>query len=461
MSDVSQPSSLGESWSTRFPIGWLTSPIGLTIFLAAATAFVFFSEHDIKISKLDQFVADIEDQESWAAGGNKFRQIAFLACAAIGSMSLLFGSTGKFRLNLPVVLIVFYILWAGASVVWSIDSGTTMRRYILVICCLIGCFGFSRFLRVQDVVGAAVLMPLAYLILGVGAELLLGTFRPHVDEYRFAGTMHPNIQAANLAVGAIAAWVMANVRPQAKLVFYGIFCLLFLFLILTKCRSATGAVPVALGAIWLASQPTRNILIGILASFWLFASIGLICLVSGFDPITEYQEVLLLGRGEETGSSLTGRLPLWQELTKYVAANPWRGYGFKSFWTPRHIYEIAVSQEWVISEAHSTYLDVTLQLGIFGLVLLTLTEFCTLLYAAYVFRVTQQPAYLFLVGGICFCVIRGLTESGLGGASSITAFLFLALASHSWKGNLLSSTTERKLSDHSSQLTEHSESRIF
>ena len=445
MSDVSQTSSVGDSWSTHSPIPWLTSFTALSIFLAACTAVVFFTEHDIGMSKKADFVAEIEDQESWAAGGNKFRQLAFLGCAAIGAMSLLFGRVGKFRLNLPVILIAFYILWAGASTTWSIDSGATLRRFTLVSCCVIGCFGFTRFLRVQDVVFAAVLVSLTYLMLGVAMELVFGSFRPHVGDYRFAGTLHPNIQAANLAMGAIAAWVMTKVRPQKKLIFYGIFCLLFLFLILTRCRSATGAVPVALGVIWLASQPTRNVFIGMLAGFWLLASVGLICMVSGFDPIAEYREVLLMGRGEETGSSLTGRLPLWQDLSEYISRRPWQGHGYRAFWNPRHIYEIAVSQEWVISEAHSSYIDVTLQLGLIGCTLFVLAEICTLFYSAITFRITKRPEYLFLVGGVIFCIVRGLTESGMSDPNAPSAFLFLALASHSWGSDRTANVDEAEV----------------
>jgi O-antigen ligase len=258
--------------------------------------------------------------------------------------------------------------------------------------------------------------------------------------------MHPNMQAANLAMGSIAAWVMAKVNPKAKTFFLGWFCVLFLFLILTKCRSATGTVPVVLGAIWIASQPSRNVFFGLLASFWLAASIGLICMVAGFDPIAEYQEVLLMGRGEETGSSLTGRLPLWQDLSEHISRKPWKGHGYRAFWTPRHIYEIAVSQEWVISEAHSSFMDVTLQLGLLGCTLFTITKICTLSFAAITFRFTKQPEYMFLFGGVFFCFVRSFTESGLGGPNAPSAFLFLALAAHSWNGppSLIDTDDKRK-----------------
>ena len=111
------------------------------------------------------------------------------------------------------------------------------------------------------------------------------------------------------------------------------------------------------------------------------------------------------------------------------------GFGFGAFWTPKHIYEIAISQEWVISEAHSSYLDTALQLGAIGVALFVAIEVCTFLYAAFLSRVTQDPAYLFLVGGVFFCIVRGFTESGLTGASPLTAFLLVSLTAHSWNGN--------------------------
>lgn len=453
MSDINYVGDLGDAGQGRALISKLTSPLALSIFLAMVTGMTFFiSEHAVDMSKnrSDNFVENIEDQESWTAGGNKFRQLSFLSCAGIGVLSLLFGKTGRFRLNLPVFLIAVYVLWAGASFTWSIDPGTTMRRYVLVLCCVIGCFGFARFLSVADAILAALLVSLAYLLLGIGAEIAFGTFSPHLGDYRFAGTVHPNIQAANLAMGCIAAYTMARIKPDAKGIFYAAFCFLFLFLVLTKCRSATGAVPVALGMIWFASQPIRNIFVGLLIGFWLLSLTILLCIATDFNPITANQEVLLMGRGEETGSSLTGRLPLWQDLSVYVSRSPMKGYGFGAFWTPKQVYEIAVSQEWVISEAHSSYLDTTLQLGIIGALLFTAIQISAFFYAAYLSRVTQQPAYLFLVGGIFFCILRGLTESGLTGASPVTAFLFMALAAHAWNGSKAS--TRQVRSDHSNQI---------
>ena len=450
MSDIRHPATTDDSESPAFSsTEWLTTPLAASIFLAFVIGMTFYtSEHAFDMSKhgVDSFVEDIEDQESWANGGNKARQISFLSCAFIGVVSLLLGRVGRFRLNLPVVLIALYVMWAGASVTWSLDPGTTMRRYVLVLCCVIGCFGYARFLKVEDAVLAAVFVSTGYLLVGIAGEIYYGAFRPYSGEYRFAGTVHPNIQGANLAMGCIAAYTMARIRPESKMKFYGVFGLLFLFLILTKCRSATGAVPVSLGMIWFASQPLRKIAIGLLAGSWFLSTVILFSIVTDFNPVTANQEVLMMGRGEETGTSLTGRLPLWEDLLVFVSRSPLKGYGFGAFWTPRHIAEIADSQEWVISEAHSSYLDTTLQLGIIGGGLFAAIEFVTFFYAAFLARVTKDPAYLFLVGGVFFCILRGFTESGLTGSSPVTAFLFMALAAHSWNGSR--TATEPQLQTH-------------
>ena len=106
----------------------------------------------------------------------------------------------------------------------------------------------------------------------------------------------------------------------------------------------------------------------------------------------------------------------------------------------------------MISEAHSSYLDTALQLGIIGMAMFATIIVGTFLYASFLSRVTKDPAYLFLVGGVFFCLLRGFTESGLTGASPVTAFLFMALAAHSWNGPKVSANAQRSRNDHLKQL---------
>ena len=424
--------SLIEEASSSRLMDFLNHSVTRVAFLSFMVWLVFFPEHNFDIVIAENFVQDIEDQEKWADGGNYTRRFAFLSAAAVGMISFILGRGQTFRFNLPVFLIATYVLWAGASIRWSIDSPATIRRYTIVLCCVIGCFGYCRFMKVKEVVLAAVIVTLAFLVFGVGTEIFFGKFAPYKGAYRFAGTVHPNIQGATLAMGCIAAYTMTRVQPKFKTLFFSIAGLLFVFLVLTKCRSATLCVPVCIGVMWLSAQSTQKIVIGSFLTFWFLGFVILFVQVTGFDPIAEFEEILLLGRKEETGESLTGRLPLWEDLWTYIGKRPFQGFGYGAFWTPRHINEIAGSQQWVISEAHSSYFDTMLQLGIVGCFLVAVTAVTTFFYSAITFRRTWQPEYLFLVGGAFFCIVRGFTESRVNDPASVSTFLFLAIAAHSW-----------------------------
>lgn len=427
--DVNLSQSQDDPWSD-----WLFW--SKVLFLAGLSFSVFYiAEHDPKMATLENFVQNIEDQESWAAGGNTLRRLAFLSCAGLGMLGLMFGQWHKFRWKLHMVLLAMYFTWTGATLIWSIDPGASTRRYMLMICCVIGCVGMSRFLTMEQILLSAITMISGWLCVGIGNEILCGSFVPHQGGYRFAGTLHPNLQAANLAVLCIAAFTMSRVRPKFKVIFYGIFMFGFAFLVLTKCRSGTALLPFSLIAVWAFTKPAKNIVSVALVAVWLVSMGVLAVMVTGFDPIKEYSEILLLGRGEETGSSLTGRLPLWQDLSSYIAVRPWQGYGFGAFWTPRNIYDIAVGQEWTISEAHSSYVDTALQMGIIGAALMVSVALATLVYVVKRFRETGQAEFIFVIGGIVFCLARGFTESGLSGPAGFTSHLFLMMASHSWNAS--------------------------
>ena len=424
---------------------------GGILYLAGLLFCVFFiAEHDIKMSTVKGFVQDIEDQESWASGGNSLRRLAFMSCAASGILGLILGRGKRFSWNFPMVLLAIYLCWTGASVVWSIDPGATMRRYIVMMFCVVGCIGFTRLLTMEQVLVATIITVFGWLFVGLAAEIAFGSFLPHTGDHRFAGTVHPNLQAANLSMLSIAAFTMAALRPKLSWLFYGIMAFAFLFLLLTKCRTATGVLPVSLMFVWIATQPVKNVALGSLVGFWVFSTLVFAFLVTGFDPIAEYSDVLLLGRGEETGSSLTGRLPLWNQLSGYIVSRPLHGFGFGAFWTPRHIYDIAIGQEWVISEAHSSYVDTTLQTGLIGAILMVAVAVSTLLYAMVSYRRTREPEFMFIIGGVVFCIFRGFTESGLSGPGGFTSPLFLVMSAHAWNAHRrsdMSSSAEDPVSE--------------
>ncbi len=68
---------------------------------------------------------------------------------------------------------------------------------------------------------------------------------------------------------------------------------------------------------------------------------------------------------------MTGRTHLWVLSLSAIARKPWLGYGFKTFWLGMRGPSASIVQQlhWLAPTAHNGLLDLTLELGIIGLLL--------------------------------------------------------------------------------------------
>ena len=125
-------------------------------------------------------------------------------------------------------------------------------------------------------------------------------------------------------------------------------------------------------------------------------------------------------------ATLTGRTEVWQNLLPVAMKHPILGHGFGGFWT-------AESRDFfMISEAHSGYLDVLLEIGFVGLILVTLFLLSSCRKAQQMLKDNFYWASLW----ICFlimAVIHNISESSINALSShLTAILvFFSVASSS------------------------------
>jgi O-antigen ligase len=70
-------------------------------------------------------------------------------------------------------------------------------------------------------------------------------------------------------------------------------------------------------------------------------------------------------------ASLTGRIPLWRELIQMGSRTAVLGSGFASFWlNPARLSELWSRVNWTPTTAHNGYIEVFLDLGIIGLLIL-------------------------------------------------------------------------------------------
>jgi hypothetical protein len=161
----------------------------------------FLSEHDWTKSRLENFALSDQDMAASVEGGAANRQVAFLAVGGLGLvllgnttfLALGQGRTLSFR-NSAAVLALGYAAWCVASVAWSVETALTAKRLAVLILCLVGVLGVCRHLGGRDLCTLALLLTSGFALIGIAAELSLGTFRPWAGDYRFGGTVHPNAQ---------------------------------------------------------------------------------------------------------------------------------------------------------------------------------------------------------------------------------------------------------------------------
>lgn len=128
-------------------------------------------------------------------------------------------------------------------------------------------------------------------------------------------------------------------------------------------------------------------------------------------------------------SSLTGRTQLWSLVWQMIRARFWLGYGYGGFWLgfegPSGPVWLATG--WEPPSAHNGFLDLMLDLGVVGLIVLVPALIATLRYgcALAVRGRTLDAAFplIFLV----FILISNMTESYLVAYNSLSWVLFVAI----------------------------------
>jgi len=117
--------------------------------------------------------------------------------------------------------------------------------------------------------------------------------------------------------------------------------------------------------------------------------------------------------------TLTGRTDTWEEVLPSVRANPILGVGFGAFWTPAIVANV------MQKEAHSGYLDVLLDLGFLGSVVIAM------LLANVAVRARRESTTDFAWGTLCYCIafmaaVHNITESSINTLrSQLTACVLL------------------------------------
>ena len=326
------------------------------------------------------------------------------------------------RLCRPLAPLLCIAALALLSVLWSGDPVRTLRRAVaLTECMLFGMFlyrtdGLERTIaRVGQVcVAMAVLSLLAYVgVPSIGRETALGYERAMRGVFPQKNSMS---ECMLLGLCCFAyKWVEAPRWQQA-----GAFALLGLCLVLGRGASAIAvAGAVTLAAAWMRLRGKPVLRLGLLFL------VGWSAVVLTAALIVFPQDVFALAGRD---ASLTGRVPLWLAIWPEIMGQPLIGHGYAGFWnadspTVQMIWRYA---GWQAPDAHSSYLDILLQLGAAGLALYIWTWSQLFVRAWPAHRTSLRSARFVLLYGITLLLI-GLDEGVIPIPNAWTALLPVAL----------------------------------
>jgi exopolysaccharide production protein ExoQ len=368
----------------------------------------------------DQYVDEIE-------GGSGLRKLVLIAYGATGLWWLMRCRDREWNVQrFAATAMMALVAWILVSVLWSINPSLTFKRVVAFGMVFVGSLGYARLLRPDELL----VVSLATFTLLIGNSFFLDVVnggKPWTADYRFGGTLHPNLQSAYCAMLCLAAYCTPK-KYGSQWIARCLFVMGIVLLYQTQSRTSLFALLVGLviASLVRLSSMLRWQAVWLLV---IFASVTTIAIASFSEGQRKgLTEAALMGRTEQAGT-LSGRVPLWQELSRFASERPLTGYGFESFWTPENIDAVMKSQKWALQSAHNSYFETVLQLGLLGLAFamaMVLASF-NLMQTAY--ERTRSAGYAFMYGVLGFAITNSLLESNFAKLKYPTVIALIGILS--------------------------------
>ena len=313
---------------------------------------------------------------------------------------------------------------AVASMFWSVDPGTSLRRGIAILFTTV--FGFyvastltwKQMLRVLGIV---------WIILAVG-NFIAGAAFPgfgrmheiHVGAWNGLW-FEKNALGGYLARASfLFAFLLMVDKGHRRWWGFGLFLSVLLVLLSTSKTSLLGMM-LGFGIIFCYLWMQRGRIVTI-STLWLIVGLT----GAGYLVLTVAPEavVALIGRD----LSLTGRTDIWEVLLQLISERPLLGYGYGAFWGEQNgpAYQVWLATEWLVPTAHNGILEVVLALGWIGGGLMII-DFLMNLYRS-ASTVSSRPTSLFAFGTMALFALFSVSESVFLLQNNLTWVTYVAVA---------------------------------
>ena len=298
-------------------------------------------------------------------------------------------------------------LMAVASMLWSIDPGTSLRRGIAIFFTTMFGFYIASALSWREMI---TILGIVWIILGIG-NFLAGALVPgfgvmheiHVGAWRGLW-FEKNAMGGNFARAAfIFGFLLMMDKHRRKIWGFGFILSVMLVLLSTSKTSLLGML-LGFGVLVLYLWMQQGKLVTV-STLWLILASSL---AATFVVILA-PEVLVKIIGRDL--TFTGRTYIWEVLIDLIGQRPVLGYGYGAFWgeysAPANM--VRTITEWPVPTAHNGIIEVALAIGWLG-VAIFLFDFVLNFFRA-AFTVHKRPTSLFALGIFLLFVLFSISES--------------------------------------------------
>lgn len=318
-----------------------------------------------------------------------------------------------------------YILLAFASILWSQDSMTSMRKLLnFSLTCIFAFYFAIRFplhKQLKMVYAATSLIAIS------SVALCLLAPKYAIDHAEHAGAWQGLLQGKNALGGAMVIGLAAALvlRPKSMLQKATRVFIMLLFAGVIFMSDSSGAL-VVIAVLW-ASLPLLKHLAGYeqktRALITVILFVGAATLVI---TVVEYLPIILKLLNRDP--TLTGRTDLWKAVLISIFKHPFLGYGYGAFWLglKGESANVILAVKWAVPHAHNGFLDIWLSMGGVGLAFFgyALLKACRRIWA--IILSNDLKASLWLISIVILVLTYNLDESVLIGSPSVMWILLVS-----------------------------------
>lgn len=368
----------------------------------------------------------------WLSGGRdgsdgRWSLVAYAVVYAVAAAVLFLRLVrrGKLRLDPWLLWPVAYVVLAAVTTAWSDLPMLSARRVVALAgamvftCWLASTWDGRRTMRMVALALGVIAVLSAVLLLVAPQIAVHGGASAHAGDWRGA-LYHKNLLGREMAFGALLALAfgVGTLGIFRRLSWWALGGLMAFLVI--GAGSATGLILFAVGvyALMLMAWPafggmeraSRRVVRSVLAA------LAVAAVVFGAEPVLQ-----ALGRD----ATLTGRDRIWSLSIEQIVAKP-LGHGYGAFWEGPQGAAVSARLGYDVGHAHNSLLEVGLELGLPGIVLVLVLVVGAVVVVARDrrpwFRSSRAMVALLLV----YVGVVGVSDAILTGPNSPTLVLLLA-----------------------------------